>query len=67
MTNAEYKMYINNSTNYTDKVEMGVVMNAEAEGEAVTMDIGIVMNNHALSLGTIKDGSGNTVNVVKWT
>lgn len=55
LDNVEYKMYINNSTNYTDKVEMGMAMNAEAEGEDVAMDISIVMNMSEF----------NTVNITK--
>ena len=40
----DYKMYINNSTNYTDKVEMAMNMNLETDEETVAMDINIVMN-----------------------
>jgi len=44
LTDIEYKMYINNSTNYTDKVEMGMAMSGDAEGEAIAMDFSIDMN-----------------------
>lgn len=44
LTNVEYKMYINDSTNYNDKVEMGMIMNATAEGETIAIDFDVVMN-----------------------
>lgn len=44
LTEFTHKMYINNSTNYTDKLEIGMGMNVEAQGEKINMDIDMVMN-----------------------
>jgi len=55
LSNVEYKMYINDSTSYTDKVEMGMRMNVTAEGESIEMGINILMNMSEF----------NTVNIAK--
>lgn len=39
----EYKMYVNNSTNYTDKAELNMVMSATSEGETVAIDMDMVI------------------------
>lgn len=44
ITKAEYKMYINNSTKYTDKIEMNIVMDATTEGQTINMSISVTMN-----------------------